>query len=100
MNPEGPPLSCRQVAEALGVSPRFVQKLVAAGALKAFRLPSAGTMGRPGRLRIYRAQVVAMLENRQRRAANVANVANVANGHKQTLDSRGSETVPSDRGER
>lgn len=91
----GPPLSCREVAEALGVSPRFVQKLIHAGALEAFRLPSAGAGGRPGRLRIYRAQVVAMLDYRARRAANVANVANRANGGKQTLDTRASAAASS-----
>lgn len=94
MSPEGPPLSCREVAEALGVSARFVQKLVGAGALSAFRLPSAGPAGRPGRLRIHRAQVVAMLDNRERRA-NVANVAHVANRHTQPLDVRHGARVAS-----
>jgi excisionase family DNA binding protein len=84
MNADGPPLSCREVAEALGVSARFVQKLVHAGALEAFRLPSAGATDRPGRLRIPRSRVIAMLA--RRRIANVANVANRANAGKQTLD--------------
>jgi excisionase family DNA binding protein len=88
MNAEGPPLSCAQVAAALAVSSRFVQKLVHAGVLRAFRLPSAGATARPGRLRIPRAQVVELLGGGQRSAANVANDANNANGHKPELDSR------------
>jgi excisionase family DNA binding protein len=53
---DGPPLSPAQLAAVLGVSSRYVQKLVNNGSLAAVRLPNAGVTGKAqyGRLRIPR----------------------------------------------
>jgi excisionase family DNA binding protein len=55
----GPPLKTRDVAVLLGVSVGYVRDLVAAGALRASKLPSVGPGGpRYGRLRIRREDVL------------------------------------------
>ena len=102
MTLDGPPLSCRQVAEALGVSTRVVRKLIDAGALEAIRLPNAGPGGRPelGRFRIPRAQVCRMLENREKRSGMLGPIGNSGNTVTQTLDVRAVEAVPSERWKR
>src|SRR5262245_61945169 len=96
MNPEGPPLTASEAATALNVSRRFIAKLCACGALPFFRLPSAGTKGRPGRLRIPRARIVEMLANRERRAGNVEHVENREHSHTQGLDSGQRQAVASE----
>lgn len=102
MSPEGPPLSTAQVAEALGVSRRFVRKLIDAGALEAIRLPNAGTSGRPelGRFRIPRAQVCRMLENRAQRSGMLGPIGNNGNTVTRKLDTRPAKSVRSKRGKR
>ena len=42
---DGPPVKPADLACALGVTPRYVRKLIAAGARQAVRLPSAGKAG-------------------------------------------------------
>lgn len=76
---EGGPVSPRDLAEVLGVTPRYIRKLIAAGALDAVRLPSAGDKGRDdlGRFRIPRAAARALLAR---------NVGNNGNSRAQTVD--------------
>jgi hypothetical protein len=59
---DGPPLSPAQLAAQLGVSSRYVRRLVQLGILQAMRLPNLGRGGRPelGRLRIPRAAARAL----------------------------------------
>jgi excisionase family DNA binding protein len=54
-----------ELAAALGVTSRYIRKLIAAGALEAVRLPNAGRSGRPelGRLRIPRAAARRLAES-------------------------------------
>ena len=62
---DGPPLSPVALAEALGVTGRYVRKLIKAGVLEAIRLPNAGDSGRRelGRLRIPRSEARRLAES-------------------------------------
>jgi hypothetical protein len=94
----GPPVTPADVAEALGVTPRYIRRLIEHDVLEAVMLPSAGRKRERGRWRIPReaARRLAVELGHEADGGNVGNRGNRGNARREVLDTVPRRLVTSD----